>query len=49
VQYNRFKRMNLKHVDLDPRLDSVDLVYYLDVNIVVGAPLQDSFDYTEEK
>jgi hypothetical protein len=49
VPYKRFKMMQLKYVDLDPRLDSVDLVYYLDVDIVVGAPLQDLFDYIEGK
>jgi hypothetical protein len=49
VPYKRFKMMQLKYLDLDPRLNSVDLVYYLDVDIVVGAPLQDLFDYIEGK
>jgi hypothetical protein len=49
VPYKRFKMMQLNYVDLDPRLDSVDLVYYLDVDIVVGAPLQDLYDYIEGK
>lgn len=41
--------MQLNYIDLDPRLANVHLVYYLDIDIVVGAPLQIFFDYIEDK
>ena len=41
--------MQLNYVDLDPRLDSVELLYYLDIDIVVGAPMKDFFNHVEEK
>jgi hypothetical protein len=49
VPYKRFKMMQLKYLDLDPRLSNIELVYYLDIDIVVGAPLVKFFNYTEEK
>jgi hypothetical protein len=49
VPYKRFKMMQLNYIDLDPRLADIDLVYYLDIDIVVGAELSKFFTYTEEK
>jgi hypothetical protein len=49
LPYKRFKMMQLNYIDLDPRLANIDLVYYLDIDIVVGAPLQIFFDYIEDK
>jgi hypothetical protein len=45
----RFKTFVLQYIDLDPRLKSVKLVYYLDVDIVFGSPLAPFFEGIEEK
>jgi hypothetical protein len=39
--YKRFKTYVLEYLHLDDRLESVELVYYLDIDVVVGQPLQD--------
>ena len=36
MPYKRFKTYVLDYIDSEPRLDSVRLVYYLDVDIIVG-------------
>jgi hypothetical protein len=49
LSYKRFKMMQLNYIDLDTRLDSIELVYYLDIDIVIGAPMKEFFDHVEEK
>lgn len=45
----RFKTYVLDYLNLDPRLDSVKLVYYLDIDIVFGSPVARLFEGLEEK
>lgn len=47
MPFKRFKTYVLEYLSMDPRLDSVDLVYYLDIDIVFGSPLQTLFDNVE--
>jgi hypothetical protein len=47
MPYKRFKTFVLEYLDRDSRLDAIELVYYLDVDIVVGAPLDTYFQYAE--
>lgn len=47
MPYKRFKTFVLDYVDADPRLDSAQLVYYLDVDIVVGNRLSTFFNDIE--
>lgn len=47
--YKRFKTYILDYVDSDPRLDAVELVYYLDIDIMAGAPLDGLFRALENK
>jgi hypothetical protein len=47
MPYKRFKTYILEYLDLDDRLKFVELVYYLDVDIVVGRELQRWFDHVE--
>jgi hypothetical protein len=47
MPYKRFKTYVLDYVDSDPRLDSVQLVYYLDVDIIIGNSLPTFFDEIE--
>jgi hypothetical protein len=47
MPYKRFKTFVLDYVDSDPRLDAVQLVYYLDVDIVIGNTLWSFFDDVE--
>jgi hypothetical protein len=47
MPYKRFKTYILEYLDLDDRLKPVELVYYLDVDVVVGRKLQVWFDHVE--
>jgi hypothetical protein len=47
MPYKRFKTYILEYLELDDRLKSVELVYYLDIDIVVGRPIQQWFDHVE--
>ena len=47
MPYKRFKTYSLDYLQLDDRLKNVELVYYLDVDIVVGRPLRFWFDHVE--
>jgi hypothetical protein len=47
MPYKRFKTYILEYLHLDDRLESVELVYYLDIDVVVGQPLQDWFEHVE--
>lgn len=47
--YKRFKTFLLDYVEHIPTLDQIELVYYLDIDIVVGAPLMTFFQYTESR
>jgi hypothetical protein len=49
MPYKRFKTYVLDYVDSDPRLDTVKLVYYLDVDIIVGNTLSTFFEDIEQK
>jgi len=41
--YKRFKTLAIEYMDRDPRLDFVELVYYLDVDIVFGDNMLKAF------
>ncbi|KAG7373425.1 hypothetical protein IV203_034149 [Nitzschia inconspicua] len=43
MPYKRFKTYVLDYIDMDPRLDAVRLIYYLDVDIIVGNSLPKLF------
>ena len=47
MPYKRFKTYILDYIDKDPRLDTVQLVYYLDIDIVIGKNLQLMFNDLE--
>jgi hypothetical protein len=47
MPYKRFKTYILDYLELDSRLKPVQLVYYLDIDIVVGRPLQTMFEDLE--
>jgi hypothetical protein len=47
MPYKRFKTYVLDYVDAEPKLDNVELIYYLDVDIVVGNRLSSFFDDIE--
>jgi hypothetical protein len=47
MPYKRFKTFTLEYLKLDDRLDHVELVYYLDIDVVVGRPLAPWFDHVE--
>ena len=47
MPYKRFKTFVLDYIDMDSRLDTVELVYYLDVDIVVGNSLSTFFHEIE--
>jgi hypothetical protein len=48
MPYKRFKTYILEYLELDHRLKDVQLVYYLDVDVVVGRSLQPWFDHVEQ-
>jgi len=47
--YKRFKTMVLQYMNLDQRMNSVELVYYLDIDIVFSAPVAPMFVDLERK
>eukprot|EP00970_Alexandrium_tamarense_P009191 scaffold1813_cov185-Alexandrium_tamarense.AAC.6 len=47
--YKRFKTYMLDYVDSEPRLDSVQLVYYLDIDIMVGNTVKSLISDVESK
>ena len=47
MPYKRFKTYILEYLELQPSLRNVQLVYYLDIDVVVGQPLQAWFDHVE--
>jgi len=47
MPYKRFKTQVLDYVDAEPRLDSVQLIYYLDVDIIAGNDLSNFFQDIE--
>jgi hypothetical protein len=47
MPYKRFKTYILDYLELDSRLKPVQLVYYLDIDIVIGRPLQTMFEDLE--
>jgi hypothetical protein len=47
MPYKRFKTYILEYLDLDERLQYVERVYYLDIDVVVGRELQEWFDHVE--
>ena len=46
--YKRFKTLVIEYVGKDSRLDAVELVYYLDVDIVFGSSMWPAFHGLEE-
>jgi hypothetical protein len=48
LPYKRFKTYLLDYLKRDERLDSVRLVYYLDIDIVIGQPLLPWFHHVEQ-
>jgi hypothetical protein len=49
LPYKRFKTFLLEYLNhRDERLDSIRLVYYLDIDIVIGQPLIDWFHHVEQ-
>lgn len=49
MPYKRFKTYLLTFFTRDPRLHSVQSVFYLDIDIVVGQPLLPWFEYVEQR
>jgi hypothetical protein len=47
MPYKRFKTYISDYLQLDERLRFVELVYYLDIDIVVGRPLKNWFEHVE--
>lgn len=47
MPYKRFKTHVIDYIDMDPRLDAVRLIYYLDVDIIVGNSLPQLFHSLE--
>jgi len=47
--YKRFKTMAIDYIDSDPRLNRVELIYYLDADIVFGANMNQAFDGIERQ
>jgi hypothetical protein len=48
MPYKRFKTYLLDYLRRDDRLVRVQLVYYLDIDVVVGQPLMPWFDHVEQ-
>ncbi len=44
MKYKRFKTLLLDYVDTVPELDSVKFVYYMDIDMLMGAPFYDLID-----
>lgn len=49
MPYKRFKTYLLEYLHRDSRLSSTRLVYYLDIDIVIGQPLFPWFEHVERK
>ena len=49
MTYKRFKTFAIDYVDKDPRLNQVELIYYLDVDNIVGNSLPNMFNDLESK
>ena len=49
MSYKRFKTYIIEYVDSMSQLRHVNLIYYLDIDIVAGAPLDTFFNYIETK
>lgn len=49
MPYKRFKTMIIDYIDKDKRLDDVELIYYLDVDNIVGNSLPNMFHDLETK
>ena len=49
MPYKRFKTYILEYIEKDSRFDTVQLVYYIDIDIVIGKPLMHMFHYLESK
>mmetsp|Transcript_9808 Transcript_9808/g.19311 ORF Transcript_9808/g.19311 Transcript_9808/m.19311 type:complete len:428 (-) Transcript_9808:126-1409(-) len=44
MKYKRFKTLILDYLDMVPELDSVKFVYYMDIDMLMGAPFYDLID-----
>jgi hypothetical protein len=49
LKSKRFKTFIIDYIDMEKRLDSVELIYYLDVDIMAGDSLDDFFTGLESK
>ena len=49
LKYKRFKTLVLDYIDLVPELDDIDWVYYLDIDVLMGAPFHNLLHNLEEK
>jgi len=49
MKYRRFKTLILEYIDNIPELESVEWVYYLDIDVIMGQPLDDLMDQLNEK
>jgi hypothetical protein len=49
LKSKRFKTFIIDYIDMEKRLDSVELIYYLDVDIMAGDSLDDFFIRLESK
>jgi hypothetical protein len=47
MPYKRFKTFALEYLQRNDTLDSVELLYYLDIDVVVGRPLRPWFEHVE--
>ena len=49
MKYKRFKTLTLEYMKKLPKLDNVDWVYYMDIDIMMGAPFDDLVNGLNEK
>jgi len=49
MKYKRFKMLILDYISMIPELDDVEFVYYLDVDMMLGAPFEDLVEELQER
>ena len=48
MKFKRFKTLLLEYIDQIPELDDVEWVYYMDIDVMMGAPLAEMLQSIEE-
>mmetsp|Transcript_10413 Transcript_10413/g.19364 ORF Transcript_10413/g.19364 Transcript_10413/m.19364 type:complete len:533 (-) Transcript_10413:35-1633(-) len=49
VKYKRFKTLILEYIDLIPELAHIEFVYYMDIDVMMGAPFLDLVQGLQQK